>query len=462
MSALADVISTLHELPSPRGVALELMRLVRREDASVTDVARIVQADPALTGRLIHAANRINAGRRTGLLREAVLQLGFSATRQIALGFSLVNDYRTGRCVAFDYPAFWSGSLLRGVASQAIAARVQGVDPQEAFVCGLLAHVGRLALATAHPQAYAGLLERESGGGARLRRAERERFATDHAELGVALLERWNFPENPVRTVREFHAIMARADGYGAVDCRPAWMMVLADALAQESAPGAPPAWRQVVLDVAARLGLDADALNALVADVVREMAEWAPLLELPVPAVAAADYREYASPGPDAANQGPPLIIVLVDDNADDRYLASYALQRAGHHVHAVSSGEEALEIITSVLPQMVITDWEMPGMNGIDLCRALRATRMGDDLHLILYTGRGRDRDLVAGIEAGADDFMVKSASSDILLARVGAGARASRRAGVMAGEFRDARLAAVELAAGNPGHARVVHGA
>lgn len=74
MNALADVIALLHELPSPRGVALELMRPARRENALVTDVARIVRADPALAGRLIHAANRSLAGRSspTGLPHEAV------------------------------------------------------------------------------------------------------------------------------------------------------------------------------------------------------------------------------------------------------------------------------------------------------------------------------------------------------------------------------------------------------
>lgn len=191
-------------------------------------------------------------------------------------------------------------------------------------------------------------------------------------------------------------------------------------------------------------------------------MAEWAPMLELPVPAVAVADYREYESPGPDAGHQDVPLSIVLVDDSADDCYLASHALQRAGHRVHAVSSSEEALAAIASVLPQMVITDWEMPGMHGTDLCRALRATRMGKDLYLILCTGRNRDCDLIAGIEAGADDFMVKPANPDVLLARVGAGTRASRRAGGMAGDFRDARLVAVELATSHGLPARAMRGA
>lgn len=452
MNTYSDVIATLHMLPSPRGVALELMRLARHENASVADVAKIVRVDPALTGRLIHAANRMNAGRtRTGVLNEAVLRLGFSATRHIALGFSLVGDYRSGHCAAFDYAAFWTNSLLRGISAQTVASRAGGFDPQDAFVCGLLAGVGRMALATAQPHAYAELIERE-GGGARLQLAERQRFAIDHAELGVALLERWGFPDTLVRTVREFHAIVSQADGQGADGSRQARMMVLAEALAQGAVANAPPAWKQVALDAATPLALDADALSAIAADTVREMSAWAPLLELPIRSAAVApDYREYESPGPDAAGEGHALNILLVDDSEDERDLVSDTLERAGHRVQPVASGDEALAAIISAPPQMVITDWAMPGMDGITLCRALRATRLGSGLYVIMYTGRGNDSALVEGIEAGADDFLTKSANTNVLLARVRAGARAVRRAGEVVSEFRDARLFADELAAG-----------
>ena len=449
MNQFADVIARLHTLPSPRGVALELMQLAQRENTTVADVARIVRADPALSARLIHAANRAGSGSRTGLLHEAVLRLGFALTRQIALGFSLVNDYRSGQCAAFDYAGFWSGTLMRGAASQTVAAHVGGFNPQEAFICGLLADIGRIGLATAQPRVYAELLEREPGG-AGLRTLERERFATDHAELSVALLAHWQLPGGLVRRVGEYHAILSQTAALDTSAMKPAWIMVLAQALAQGAVANAPAAWKQVALDAAARLDLDSDALNALAAGTVQEMSAWAPLLALPVPIAAAADYRAYESPDADAAARRGGLNIVLVDDDESDRYIVRHTLEEAGHHVHAVASGDEALAAIASRLPQIVITDWDMPGMDGVTLCRALRATRVGKDLYVILYTGRDKDRDLVAGIEAGADDFMVKSSSAEVLLARVDAGARAARRVGAVAGEFRDARQVAVELAA------------
>jgi two-component system, cell cycle response regulator len=414
-------------------------------------VVNIVRADPALTGRLIHAANRVHAGmaKRTGVLREAVLRLGFSATRQIALGFSLVNDYRSGHCTAFDYSSYWSDSLLRGVSAQAVAARAGRFDPQEAFVCGLLADVGRLALATAQPVGYAELLM-HGVRGADLLRAERERFGIDHIELSVALLENWCLPDTLVRTVRTFHAAVHRSADKGAGGSRRSWVMVLAEALAKSAATSALPAWKQVALDAAARLDFDSDVLNALVADTAREMSEWAPLLDLPVPDVAAIDYREYEHPCPAVADASGPLDILLLDDSHDDRDLVRFTLEAAGHQVHAVASGDEALAAIASRVPTLMITDWEMPDMDGIALCRALRATEVGKALYIIMYTGRSRDSELVEGIEAGADDFMLKPANPDVLLARVNAGAKSAQRTGGIALAFCEARLVAVDLAA------------
>ncbi len=87
---------------------------------------------------------------------------------------------------------------------------------------------------------------------------------------------------------------------------------------------------------------------------------------------------------------------------------------------------------------------------MDGIALCRALRATEVGKALYIIMYTGRSRDSELVEGIEAGADDFMSKPANPDVLLARVNAGAKSAQRTGGIALAFCEARLVAVDLAA------------
>ncbi len=87
------------QLPSPKGVALAILEICRRDDATTADIAKVVQTDPALSGRLIRQANSVaNGGRSVASVPEAILRVGLGAVRQLALGFSLVTS--TSRVLA--------------------------------------------------------------------------------------------------------------------------------------------------------------------------------------------------------------------------------------------------------------------------------------------------------------------------------------------------------------------------
>lgn len=461
-SGLGAAIGALHPLPSPRGVALELLRQSADPNASTASVARVAQADPALAGRLIHAANVRARGTapQLGSIAAAVLRLGFSATRQIALGFSLVKDYRRGQCASFDYQTFWTGSLLRGLAARAIAARLGTGDPQEALACGLLAEVGRLALATARPKAYDELLRAHGPCGARLRSAERESFAIDHGELGVAMLEEWSVPAGLVSAVGAYLAPPISADGPDRGVRRMAWTLVLAEAVARAaaSAPGERTAWTHLALEGAAYLNAEVALLDEVAAEVALEAAGWAPLLELPVPALQPPGFAAYADCAPSGNEVDDGLRILLVDDDESDCLLGGRTLGEAGHRVTLAPGAHEALEMIASAPPQLVITDLDMPRMDGLEFCRLLRGSRLGADLFVIALTGRERHEDLVECIHAGANDFVAKSAEPVVLLARVRAAARTVRRYEALQSELTGMRDLAFDIAIdrrqGNPG--------
>jgi HD-like signal output (HDOD) protein len=108
------------KLPTPSGVGLRILVLTRSEDCSLDDIAKVVQADPALTGRILKLANSALAG---GLqpathVREAGVRLGLRTVCSVALGFSLISGNRTGRCAGFDYDAHWSWSLASAVSAE--------------------------------------------------------------------------------------------------------------------------------------------------------------------------------------------------------------------------------------------------------------------------------------------------------------------------------------------------------
>jgi putative two-component system response regulator len=113
--------------------------------------------------------------------------------------------------------------------------------------------------------------------------------------------------------------------------------------------------------------------------------------------------------------------VVLVVDDMAANRALLARILARDGHSTVTVSNAAEALERVAAVKPDVVLADVVMPGMNGIELCRALKADPAGRLTPVVLVTSlHGRD-ERITGIEAGADDFIVKPFDPEELRARV-----------------------------------------
>jgi len=193
-----DELKATNQLPSPTGVALAILRLAESEKSTAQDITRVLQSDPAVCGRLLKITNSAFSGhaRPVTSVREAVIQLGVRMVRNVALSFSLVSQHDRGACSAFDYAGFWSHSLAMGVAAQAGAHHTGEIPPQEAFTCGLLAQVGRLALASIYPTANKEILDHIGKGGPNeLRALERASLDTDHNELTVAMLRDWGLPD---------------------------------------------------------------------------------------------------------------------------------------------------------------------------------------------------------------------------------------------------------------------------
>ncbi|MEU7688971.1 response regulator transcription factor [Microbispora hainanensis] len=109
---------------------------------------------------------------------------------------------------------------------------------------------------------------------------------------------------------------------------------------------------------------------------------------------------------------------ILLVEDDPSVRAGLELALTRQGHSVTAYATGEEALEHVRSRRPEIAILDVMLPGIDGVEVCRRIRRL---DPLPIILLTARGDDLDVVVGLEAGADDYVVKPVEPRVLDARI-----------------------------------------
>ena len=120
---------------------------------------------------------------------------------------------------------------------------------------------------------------------------------------------------------------------------------------------------------------------------------------------------------------------VLVADDHAATRRLIADILDIGGHEVLTVSDGAQALSALSKDEFDIALLDWVMPHMDGVRLCQTIRQQRTDSYLYIILVTARGQTEDLVTGMEAGADDYLVKPFSSGELRARLRAGERMVR---------------------------------
>ena len=127
---------------------------------------------------------------------------------------------------------------------------------------------------------------------------------------------------------------------------------------------------------------------------------------------------------------------ILVVEDEPAIQTLVAACLQNAGHQVVRADTAEDAIRRVNEILPDVVLLDWMLPGMSGIQLARRLRGDERTHDLPIIMLTARGEEHDKIAGLDAGADDYLTKPFSPRELLARIKAVLR--RRAPQMTSEI------------------------
>ena len=131
-----------------------------------------------------------------------------------------------------------------------------------------------------------------------------------------------------------------------------------------------------------------------------------------------------------------------------DIREMLSFSLQRAGFEVVSAETAEQALEALDGPLPALVIIDWMLPGMSGVELARRLRRDALTKDIPTLMLTARGEEADKLKSFDAGIDDYVTKPFSPRELIARIKALLRRS-------GEPEDGVLALGRLTLDTRGH-------
>lgn len=463
------------DLPSPRGVALAIIRMTQDEEVSVSELARVIKGDPAFVGRIVKAANGLVGLQRRAVVsvQEALMVLGMPAVRTMALGFSLLSSYRKGNCAGFDYVRFWSSSLVMALSMQAFVLRLRIVAADEAFSVGLLARVGELAMATVYPVEFSRLLqETRLDPSRRLLDLEQEALAMTHRELGAAMLADWGLPAVFTEPVRFFEQTDRAAFALESREATIMQCLVLARAVAEICLAGEneQPALMAMVLKLAQRLGYSREDFVGVCVDVGRQWIEWGKLLQLDAirppsfltlgadapPGSGASDVPMNSDVGHPSSEVPHPAaacmrVLVVVDDVHSREHLGE-ALAGEAFSLFEIGGGQQVLETAIELQPHMMVLDCAVFGVESDKLIRAVRATRIGRRMYILLLAPAESDEPLVAALESGADDFVLKPFRSRVLAARLRAGQRVVRLQQELERDREEVRHFAAELAISN----------
>ncbi|MBN1850714.1 MAG: HDOD domain-containing protein [Deltaproteobacteria bacterium] len=195
---LLEQLESGYSLPTLSPISLKLVDMASDEKSSANDLVRLIEKDPPLAVRLLKLANSafFSSVHPSTTLNQAVVKVGFNRLRIMALSISLRDTFPMGTVGPLDYETFWRVSLYRALISKSLAESLKTVNPDEAFVAGLIMEIGFLIffdlfVKGKNEDALPDLEPLEN-----LLVWEMKRYDINHRQVGEAALRYWNFPEN--------------------------------------------------------------------------------------------------------------------------------------------------------------------------------------------------------------------------------------------------------------------------
>lgn len=442
MNKTFDELRASGNLPSPAPIGMRILQLTQQEDFSAEEIARTIQADPALTGRLLRVANSSqNATMEPCVtVNEATMRLGVKTVRNIALGFSLISGNRTGKCAGFDYEDYWASSLARAVAAHGIANETGKVPSAEAFVCSLLSQVGRLAFTAAHPERYSEILEETRGQSAAVvSQSEQQAFEIDHREVAAALMREWGLPDTYSEATLDHHDVVLRQSPEQTPSEKLAAVLSAAEQIAEAclaDVNGDYVQWTRHWRDMQAVrgwLGLGDEPFAHMCRDIVVMWREWMQLLEMSerealTPQqieVRASSHspslQEAVDPAEPAVADQAARSVLVADADVEQLREVSECLRTLGYETLIARGGKQALRMVMENSPQVVVAALDLPDLDGLKLCRSLRTFDAGAKTYFLGLATEDSEQEFVAAFDAGVDDCMPKPVNMTLLKARI-----------------------------------------
>ena len=203
MNQAREMVAKVDELASLPAVYHQIRGVLDDPDSSITDLSNVVSADAAITVRLLHVVNSVYFGlmSRVDTVSRAVGMLGMRQVHDIVLATSVASMFKGMSPTNMNMTRFWRNSVMRALIARTGAEMVRVSDLERFFVAGLLSDLGHLAMYQVEPELAEQAQVRSAESGEALHDIERELLGCDYAQVGAALVEKWNLPRRLVAAI---------------------------------------------------------------------------------------------------------------------------------------------------------------------------------------------------------------------------------------------------------------------
>ena len=231
---LESLLSRINDIPTLPGSVLRVMQMIEDPFCSSSDLAKVIQADPAMAAKVLKLANSSYYGFRQKIsnIPQAVTLLGFATLKNTLLSAAVFDMFRISG-TGFDLPGLWTHSVTTATAAKLLAKRARYPQSEKAFTAALMHDMGKIILARFIPQGLAEIVHTVQAEQLAMYDAEKKVLGLSHPALGAWVLGRWGLPAPIVEAV-EFHHHPTRAQN--AFDL--AGIVYLANILAHRSGIG--------------------------------------------------------------------------------------------------------------------------------------------------------------------------------------------------------------------------------
>ncbi len=201
-----ELIKKIKDLPTISTVAMQINDEIKKESLTSKSLAALINQDPSLTSKILKLANSAYYGlmKQVTTMDRAVTVLGLDTVQSMALTVSVYKVFTSGTA-EFDFPGLWLHSLGCGVAAKNLMLAGSPQLAEQAFVCGIIHDVGKIAIADNLATEMAAMIELISSKGSSQEEAEAEIFGFSHQKIGGRMATTWNFPDNYVFAVKSHH-----------------------------------------------------------------------------------------------------------------------------------------------------------------------------------------------------------------------------------------------------------------